>query len=305
MTAPLAKNSQHFQGILLMIMSSLLWPSMPVAIHEVISTVSPFVQIATRFTIGAVVFAPFARNLNRNLIRDGAILGVLMFAAFVTQTIALESIPANQASFTVGLVIILITLFEVVFYRRLSLVAILAAALAFTGIGIMSWQDGPPPAGSVWMLICASLIATTVIALERIAPRHPVLPLIVVQIWVIAILSCLLAAPQMAGQIEVISANLTQPKNIVALLYLGIVGTGTVTWLQAKALSRITAFEGGLIQTMEPVVGSIYAFFLLGETFRMSGYVGAFLVIAGMIIALSERKAAPLSASPQEQERGA
>lgn len=305
MTAPLAKNSQHFQGILLMIMSSLIWPSMPVAIHEVISTVSPFVQIATRFTIGAVVFAPFARNLNRNLIRDGAILGVLMFAAFVTQTVALESIPANQASFTVGLVVILITLFEVVFYRRLSLVAILAAALAFTGIGIMSWQAGPPPAGSVWMLICALLIATTVIALERIAPRHPVLPLIVVQIWVIAILSCLLAAPEMAGQIEVISANLTQPKNIVALLYLGIVGTGTVTWLQAKALSRITAFEGGLIQTMEPVVGSIYAFFLLGETFRMSGYAGAVLVIAGMIMALSERKADTLSAPPQEQEKGA
>ncbi len=305
MTAPLAKNSQHFQGILLMIMSSLIWPSMPVAIHEVISTVSPFVQIATRFTIGAVVFAPFARNLNRNLIRDGAILGVLMFAAFVTQTLALESIPANQASFTVGLVVILITLFEVVFYRRLSLVAILAAALAFAGIGIMSWQDGPPPIGAVWMLICALLIAAIVILLERIAPRHPVLPLIVVQIWVIAILSCLLAAPQMAGQIEVISANLTHPKNIVALLYLGIVGTGTVTWLQAKALSRITAFEGGLIQTLEPVIGSIYAFFLLGETFRMSGYVGAVLVIGGMIMALSERKAAPLSASPQEQEKGA
>ncbi|WP_082218346.1 DMT family transporter [Kamptonema formosum] len=305
MTAPLAKNSQHFQGILLMILSSLLWPSMLVAIHEVISTVSPFVQIAIRFTIGAVVFAPFARNLNRNLIRDGAILGVLMFAAFVTQTVALESIPANQASFTVGLVIILITLFEVVFYRRLSLVAILAAALAFTGIGIMSWQDGPPAIGAVWMLICASLIAAIVILLERIAPRHPVLPLIVVEIWAIAILSCLLAAPEMAGQIEVITASLTQPKNIVALLYLGIVGTGAVTWLQAKALSRITAFEGGLIQTMEPVVGSIYAFFLLGETFRMSGYAGAVLVIAGMIVALSERKAAPISAPPQERERGA
>ena len=71
---------------------------MPVAIAEVITTLSPFVQIATRFTIGAVVFAPFARNLNRELVRDGAILGVLMFAAFVTQTMALETIATNQVA---------------------------------------------------------------------------------------------------------------------------------------------------------------------------------------------------------------
>jgi drug/metabolite transporter (DMT)-like permease len=214
-----------------------------------------------------------------------------MFAAFVTQTMALETIAANQASFTLGLVVILITLFEVVFYRRLSLMAILAAAFSFTGIGIMSWQNGPPPIGAVWMLICALLIAAIVILLEKIAPRHPLLPLTVIQLWVIAILSWLLVAPQLIGQIEIISTNLINPKNLVALLYLGIVGTGIVTWLQAKALSRITAFEGGLIQTLEPVFGSIYAFFLLGETFSMRGYVGAVMVIVGMIMAPRQRKA--------------
>lgn len=305
MTEPVPKNSQHFQGIVLMIMASLIWPSMPVAIAEVISTVSPFVQIATRFTIGAVVFAPFARNLNRDLVRDGTILGVLMFAAFVTQTMALESIPANQASFTVGLVVILITLFEVVFYRRLSLMAILAAAIAFTGIGIMSWENGPPPIGAVWMLICALLIAAIVILLEKFAPRHPLLPLTVIQLWVIAILSWLLVAPQLAGQIEIISTNLINPKNLIPLLYLGIVGTGIVTWLQAKALSRITAFEGGLIQTLEPVFGSIYAFFLLGETFSLRGYIGAVMVIAGMIVALSQRTADALSDRPMDLEKAA
>jgi drug/metabolite transporter (DMT)-like permease len=100
-----------------------------------------------------------------------------------------------------------------------------------------------------------------------------------------------LVAPQLIGQIEVISTNLINPKNLVALLYLGIVGTGILTWLQAKALSRIAAFEGGLIQTLEPVFGSIYAFFLPGETFSMRGYVGAVMVIVGTIMAPHQRKA--------------
>jgi drug/metabolite transporter (DMT)-like permease len=291
MSTPILKNLRHFQGILLMIMTSLIWPSMTIATAVVISTVSPFVLVAIRFTIGAVVFAPFARHLNKSLVRDGLILGILMFVIFLTQTMALKTLAANQGSFTIGLVVILVTIFEVLFYRRLSLVAILAAAITFTGIGIISWQNGSPPIGILWMLICAFAMAAIVILLERFTPHHPPLSLTVVQLWVIAILSWLVAAPHLLGQLEIISTNLTNPKNIVALLYLGVVGTGLPMWLQANALSRITAFEAGLIQTLEPIVGSIYAFFLLGEKFKMSGYIGAVMVIAGMIMALSQRNA--------------
>lgn len=302
MTTPVEKNSEHFQGIVLMIMVSIIWASMPVAIAEVITTVSPFVQIAARFTIGAVVFAPFARNLNRDLVVDGTILGLLMFAAFVTQTIALETLAANQASFTLGLVVIFITLFEVVFYRRLSLMAILAGAFSFTGIGIMSWQDGPPPIGAIWMLISALLVSAIVLLLDIFAPRHPPLPLTVIQLWVIAVLSWLLVAPQLIGHIEVISTNLMNPKTLIPIFYLGIVGTGIVTWLETTAMSKITAFESGIVQTIEPVLGALFAFFLLGQTFTMRGYVGAVMVLMGMMIALNQRKADALSDRPPSLE---
>lgn len=290
MKASVTENSQRAQGIVLMVIVALIWASMPVAIKEIISSVPPAVQVAIRFTIGAVIFAPFARNPNLSLVRDGVILGLLMFASFVSETIALETIAANQASFIYGLLVIFVTLFEVVFYRRLSVVAILAAAIAFTGIGIMSWQNGLPPIGEVWMLICALLVSAIVIVLEILAPRHPLLPLTVVQLLVIAMLSWLWAAPQLIGQLEVIGTNLSNPKNLLPLLYLGVVGTGIVTWLQTKALRMITAFEAGLIETLEPVFGAMFAFFLLGETFKLSGYVGAVMVIVGMIMALNERK---------------
>ncbi len=142
MKASVTENSQRAQGIVLMVIVALIWGSMPVAVKEIVSSVPPSVQVAIRFTIATVIFAPFARNLNLKLIRDGAILGLLMFGAFASETIALKTIAANQASFIYGLLVIFVTLFEVVFYRRVSLVAILAAAIAFTGIGIMSWQNG-------------------------------------------------------------------------------------------------------------------------------------------------------------------
>ena len=285
-----SKNSHRFQGIILMTIVVLIWASMPVAIKGIISSISPPVQIAIRFTIATVIFAPFARNLNLGLVRDAVIIGLLMFVAFISETIGLQTIAANQASFVYGLLVIFVTLFEVVFYRRLSLVAILAAVLAFAGIGIMSWQSNSYPIGLVWMIICALFSSAAMILFEKLGSRHSVLSLTLVQLLLIAILSWLWAGSELIGQFDVISTNLTNPKNVLTLVYLSVVGTGINTWLTAKALGMITAFEAALIQTLEPIFGAIFAFFLLGETFGINAYVGAPMVITGMIMALDEKK---------------
>src|SRR4028118_2231039 len=105
MKASVTENSQRAQGIVLMVIVALIWGSMPVAVKEIVSSVPPSVQVAIRFTIATVIFAPFARNLNLKLIRDGAILGLLMFGAFASETIALKTIAANQASLIYGLLV--------------------------------------------------------------------------------------------------------------------------------------------------------------------------------------------------------
>jgi putative Mn2+ efflux pump MntP len=67
----------------------------------------------------------------------------------------------------------------------------------------------------------------------------------------------------------------------------------------------ITAFEAGVIETLEPVFGAILAFLILGETFKTRGYIGAVVVIVGMAMALSARNAkesSELSLSVDENE---
>ncbi|MGI2908127.1 hypothetical protein [Tolypothrix sp. VBCCA 56010] len=85
---------------------------------------------------------PFVRNLNVSLVRDGVILGVLLFEIFAAATIGLETVCANQASFIFGLNMVFVTVFELLFRKRLSIRAVLAVILAFTGIGVMSWKSG-------------------------------------------------------------------------------------------------------------------------------------------------------------------
>lgn len=286
-----SENSYPFQGVVLMMLVTLIWSSMPVLIKEVISTVSPPVQITIRFLLATVVFLPFVRNLNLGLLRDGAITGLLFFGAVATETIALQTIPANQASFIYGLLVIFITIFELVFYRRQSLTTLLAALIAFIGIGIMSYQNGLPPIGEVWMLLCALFASGWIFSLELIGLKHPPLPLTLVQLCIITLLSLLWTGSELIGNFDAIIESLKNPKNLAILLYLGIIATGVNIWLQAKALKMVTAFEVGIMETLEPIFGAILAFLLLGETFTTNGYIGAAVVIVGITIALNAKNA--------------
>ena len=281
--------SQRLPGILMMVVVTFMWASMPVMIKEIINTVSPSVQIAVRFTLGAVIFLPFARNLNLTLIRDGIITGLLFFGGVFSETIALKTIPANQASFIYGLIVIFVTLFEVIFYRRQSSLAIVSTVITFIGIGIISWQNGPPPVGDVWMLLCALLASAWIILLEILASNHPILPLTFVQLSSVAILGLLWASPELVGNFDLVSQSVMNGNNLPILIYLGVMATGLNTWLQTTAVTMITAFEAGIIETLEPVFGAVLAFFLLGETFQTRGYIGAAIVILGMVMALSAR----------------
>jgi drug/metabolite transporter (DMT)-like permease len=287
----------YVQGIVLMIITAFIWASTFVAIKEIVSSVSPTIQVAIRFTLGTIVFAVFARDLNIRLVRDGIIIGLFMFCSVTTETIGLQTLQANQATFIYGLTVSLVTLFELVFRRRISVISVLAAVIAVTGIAIMGWDNGPPPIGEYWMLLCAFFSAGFMIALEIIGQDHPPLPFTMIQLSTIAVLSWLWAAPELIGNFEVINETLRNFTNLSVLLYLGIIGTAVVIWIQIMALRRITAFEAVVIQALEPIFGTILAFLLLGETLETNGFVGAGMVLVAMVMALSQKKAQESSES--------
>ncbi|MDF5714164.1 MAG: DMT family transporter [Rhizonema sp. NSF051] len=281
----------YVQGIVLMIITAFIWASTFVAIKEIVSSVSPTIQVAIRFTLGAMAFAIFARDLNIRLVRDGIIIGLFMFCSVTTETIGLQTLQANQATFIYGLTVSFVTLFELVFRRRISVISLLAAVIAVTGIVIMGWDNGPPPIGEYWMFLCAFFSAGFMIALEIIGQDHPPLPFTMIQLSTIAVLSWLWAAPELIGNLEIINQTLRDFTNLSFLLYLGIIGTAVVIWIQTMALRRITAFDAVVIQALEPIFGAILAFLFLGETFGTNGFIGAGMVLVAMFMALSQKKA--------------
>lgn len=171
-TFSLTGNTRHVLGMLALVTVALILGSIPTAIKEAMIHFSPSEQIAIRFLLGAMILTPFVREFNLNLLRDGTILGVILFACFTCETIGLETISANRASFIYGLNVVFVTLFELLFRKRVSAWTLLASGLAFSGIAIMSWEGGEPLIGDLWLLSAALCDAGSIILLERFAPQY-------------------------------------------------------------------------------------------------------------------------------------
>lgn len=88
---------QHTQGILLLVAVTIFWGTTFPLVKETIVSLSPGTLIAIRCALAALAFAVHLRGLNKRLLRDGAILGLLLFASLATLWAAPELIGQLEA----------------------------------------------------------------------------------------------------------------------------------------------------------------------------------------------------------------
>jgi len=268
----------YIRGRILLVIVTLIWGTNFPLVKDAVSSLSPSVVVAVRCAIALLPFLFYLRNLSPQLLRDGAILGILLFAPLSIQAIAVESICANRAAFIVGLNIILVPLLGQFLGQRIFLKTFLAAFLALAGIGIMSWENGALGLGDVLMFIDAIAYSIYILFLESASSRHPSLELTAIQMVVITLMSAVWAAPEIGGQLNIIK------EHFGTLLYLGLVDTAASTWLQVLAQQWVSAGEMALICSLEPVFAGVFSFLLLGEQFGTRGLIGAGMVLGAMLI---------------------
>ncbi|MBN3926950.1 DMT family transporter [Nostoc sp. NMS4] len=281
----MSNNASHRynQSVILLLFTTLIWGTTFPLLKNAIDSLSPSALIGSRFLVAALACLPFGFKLNRRLVRDGIILGTLLFTAFTTQVIGLESTSASRAAFITSMNVILIPLIEALMGRSVSLIAFLSAFLALAGIGVMSWEGGSLNIGDLWVFGCAVCYAIYILVLEVFASRHNSIKLTALQLFVVAVLGTIWAAPELVDQIRAIKAN------FVVILYLGIVATAAVTWTQAFAQQWVPATQTAIIYTLEPVFAAIFSFLLLRETMGVRGFLGASMILVSILLSQIRR----------------
>jgi drug/metabolite transporter (DMT)-like permease len=176
--------------------------------------------------------------------------------------------------------------------QKFSLKALVSAAIALFGIGLMSWESGALRAGDFWMLVCALSYAAYVLMLDGVAERHASLKLTAVQMFTVTAFSLLWVLHEAMSNTLVQSYDFN---TVTILLYLGVLATAGTTWAQVIAQKHVSAYDTALMYTLEPVFALLFSFLLLNETLGMRGVLGSGLILVAMVVSQLNFLAKPSS----------
>ncbi len=254
---------------------------------------SPLALVAVRMSMASALLLGFMaatkggraqlRGLRGDLLRDGAIAGGLLGLGFLLQTEGLQRTTASRSGFLTGTLVVLTPLIELVIFRkRPARPALIGVLLAFVGITVLSapWSGASQATalGDALTLGCAVVFAGQIVALGRIAPKHPVIPLLLLQLATTGAVAAL-AGPLMEAQ-----HFSGAPRLWLALLYLAVFATLLAFGVQTWAQRILPPVRVALISALEPVFAALWAALLIGERLTLRELLGGALIVLGVAV---------------------
>ncbi|HEX4384921.1 MAG TPA: DMT family transporter [Myxococcales bacterium] len=254
---------------------------------------SPLAIIAVRMALastllGAYLFAtPGGRaqlkSIKGSLLKDGVFCGALLGIGFLLQTEGLSRTTASRSGFLTGMLVVLVPILEFLLFRKKPKSPALAGILlAFAGMTALSapWADSSRGTflGDSLTAACALVFAGHIIALGRVAAKHPLLPLLLLQLATTAVLAAAVGPLIEPQHLE------SAPNLILAVVYLALFATLLAFGIQTWAQKVMPSVRVALISSLEPVFAALWAALLLNE--RLSGreLLGGGLIVLGVAV---------------------
>ena len=270
---------------LLLITAAAVWGVSFVVVKEALTSASPLLFLALRFTIATLVLAPFVDlrgGFSRAELRAGVVLTALLASGFATQAYGLQYTTPARSAFIVAMSSVLAPLIALVLLRhRTGWMVLLALVIAGGGIYFLTAPDtGGLNRGDLWTLITAVVFGGHIVAVSEFSKRFEAQRLVWLQLPGTAI-GTLIAALLLEPLRFAWSFRL-----VTALLFLAIMSTVVALVWQFRAQREMSSARASLIFCFEPVFAALTSWLFWGETFSASQGFGALLILAGMVLAV-------------------
>lgn len=270
---------------LALLAATVTWGTTFLITQNTLDAIDTYYLLAIRFSGAALLLGLlFHRQLariDRVLLRHGALLGLLLFAAYVLQTEALKyTTPGKTAFFSAVDCVAVPFLAWCITRRRPTILHFSAALLCLGGIGCVSLEGdvsfGP---GELLALGCGILFGAHIYALSQTAPDQPILTLTVVQFVTTASLAWLFAL--LFNQ----PPEVIPPAAGLSLFYLCVFATALAFICQTAAQRMLPPSTAALILSLEAVFGVICAILFAQEPLTPMMLTGFALIFAAILIA--------------------
>jgi len=258
---------------------TVVWGWTFVIVREAIASYSVMGFLAIRFTIAAVAVLLVAHGrLNRQVLRTGLGIGLILAAGYLLQTWGLKLTTATNSGLITGLFVIIGPLADRVLYgTSLRREALAAVFLSLFGMVLLTGQAPASLAlGDLLTLGCALAFGVHIAVLSHASPRHDPLALTATQMLSLAAVFLFLWP---------LSAPVVPPPREVwfALGLTGLVASALAYLIQTFAQRHLSAARTAVILTMEPVFAGMFGYLLAGERLGAVQWVGAGLILTALV----------------------
>ena len=292
----------RYLGYLCIALAAALWGSLGVVSRLVLSAgVSPLELSFWRASLAGALFAVHAVARGRVRVARGDVGALVAFAIVGVAVFYLSYLHAVQAGGAALAAILLYTapawvaiasalwLHERMTRRKLSALVITLVGVSLVALGAPEAGDGlrVGPAALGWGLLSGLAYACYYLYGKRYFMRYeaPTLFMYALPLGAMLLLPAVRFVPQAAPTWGWI-------------LYVSAVPTYLALRLYEAGLKRVEATRAVTVATLEPVIAAALAYAVWGESLRPIGYVGAALVLAGVIAMSTERAAVEGAVAP-------
>lgn len=271
----------------------LVWGGTFVMVKDAVTQVGPLLFLAVRFGFAAVALLPLAliERPRPGIARMGwapgaaLVIGMVLFAGYVLQTVGLSMTTSSRAGFITGLQVVLVPVIVWGWHRRRpTRQAWLAALLAAGGLACLTLPGAtgaPLPRqllGDALVLGCALAFALHIVAIGIVAPGAAPLRLALGQIVVAGALAA-------AGAACCERLVWPLPTAVIgAAAFTGVFATAVAFGVQISAQRHVAPERTGLIFASEPVFAALFGMALAGDVLAPAGWLGGALVVVAMVM---------------------
>ncbi len=265
---------------------TVLWGSTFLLVKLALQGTSPAAFLALRFGTAAaalgVAWAVRRDRVTPDLFRRGLLLGLAMLAGFALQTWGLERTTPARSGFLTGLAVLFVPFItRFLKGRKIAASSWAGVLLAVAGLAVLTrpFDGGVAETirlGDALTAGCAVAFALQIVYTSEWAPRHPLVPLVFLQVAVtflgsVALLPLeplrLASSPRLAGTVA----------------FTGLVMTAMAFFVQNWGQRHTTAVRAALIFSLEPVAAALFSHFVGGEPLAAADWGGGGLIVAGVI----------------------
>jgi drug/metabolite transporter (DMT)-like permease len=235
------------------------------------------------------------KNMGKEVIIGGVLLGLMYFLGFATQTVGLKYTTATKSGFITGSFIIFTPIFQLLFEKKKpsgkNLLGVLFVILGLIflsskGSSILDIFDEIGSGfniGDFFTLLCAIFYAMYLVYLDIISKKQNYLPLVFLQISVTAVCGLIFTFLLSITNYEPI--KFTFNNNVLfAFLYTAILATILTTTLQTKYQKIVTPTKAGIIFSFEPIFAALFAYLVINERISHFGFLGGILIFTGLLV---------------------